>query len=90
MHKAWIIRHDIVKIPRPLEGADDRIVSSLEDSNHTTFAPSLDAAIRRIARYTHNHAIAMHGSSDVLRCDENVRFARCFRDEKTITDLVNR
>ena len=90
MHKPRIIWHDIVKIRRPLECPDDRIVSALRDSNHTAFATSLDAVIRAIARYTRNHAVAVHGCSDVLRCDENIRPARCFRCEKSIASLMNR
>src|SRR4029077_591648 len=55
VHKPRIIWHDIVKVPRPLQCADDGIVSALQDSNDTRFAASFDAIMRRrIARYTRN------------------------------------
>ena len=90
MHEARIIRHNVVKIPRPLQCADDRIVSALEDSNHTPFAPSFDPVMGRIARYTRNHAVAVHGCSNIFRCDENVRLARRFRNKKSVAGLMNR
>src|SRR5437899_623597 len=72
---------------------DNKFVSqvfALHDSNHTPFAPSFDTVMRRIARYTRNHAVAMHGCSDVLRGDENICPARCFRYEKSVAGLMNR
>ena len=65
-------------------------MSALQDSNDTPFTPSFDAIMRHIARYTHNHPVAVHGHSDVLRGDENVRFARCFRRKKPVAGLINR
>ena len=90
VHEARIIRHNVVKIPRPLQCADDRVVSTLEDSNHTPFAPSFDPVIRRIARYTRNHAVAVHGCPDIFRRDKNVRLARRFRNKKSVAGRMNR
>src|SRR5437867_4474764 len=90
VHKPRIVGHDVVKVPRPLQRADDRIVSALQNSNDTSFAPPFDAVMRRIARYARNHAVAMHGCPDVLCCDENIRPARCFWYEKSVADLMNR
>src|SRR4029077_1742863 len=74
-----------------LQRAHDCIVGTLQDSNDTSFAASFDAIMsRRIARYTRNHPVAVHGYSDVLRGDENVRFARCFRREKPVAGLMDR
>ena len=75
VHKPRIIRDDVVKVSRPLQRAYDRIVSALQDSNHTPFAPSFDPPVRRIARYTHNHAVAVHPCPDIFRRDENVWLA---------------
>ena len=90
MHEARVIRHDVVKIPRALERADNRIVSSFQNPNHAPFATSFDAPIRFISRYAGNHTVAMHGCSDVFRRDENVRLPRHFRREKSVAGLVNR
>src|SRR5436190_6219147 len=90
VHKPRIIGHDIVKVSRPLQCADDGIVSALQDSNDTSFAPPFDAVIRRIARYARNHAVAMHGCPDILCCDENIRPTGCFWCEKSVADLMNR
>ena len=79
MHEARIIGDDVVKISRPLERADDRIVCAFKDSNHTSFAPSFDSPIRRIRRYSSNDAVAVHRCSDIFRCNENIGLARCFR-----------
>src|SRR5258705_8545634 len=78
------------KISRVLESANNRIVSAFQYSNHAPFAPTFDAAIRFIPRYARNHTVAMHGCSNVFRRNENVRSARDFWREKTITDLMNR
>jgi hypothetical protein len=90
MYEARIVRHNIVKIPGPLQCADDRIVSAFQDSNHTPFAPAFNAVRGRIAQYTRNYAIAMHCCSDILSGDKNVRLARFFRHEKAVPSLMNR
>src|ERR1044071_9056290 len=90
MNDARVIRDYVIKVPRALEGANNCIVRAFQDSNHPPFAPSFDAAMRFIARYTRNHTIAMHRCSDVFRRNENVRSARRFRREKTVADLMNR
>src|SRR5215510_12392799 len=38
VHETRIIGHHVVKTPRPLQRADDGIVSTFENSNHTPFA----------------------------------------------------
>src|SRR5206468_2059122 len=87
---ARVIRYDVIKVPRALESADNRIVSSFQDSNHAPFATSLNATIRFVPRDARNHTVAMHGCSDVFRRNENVRSTRRFWHEKTVADLMNR
>ena len=65
-------------------------MSAFQNSNHTPFTPTFDAVRGRIARYTCNHAIAVHGCSDILRGDKNVRLARFFRREKAVAGRMNR
>src|SRR5437773_4431026 len=90
VHEARVIRHDVIKIPRTLESADNRIVSSFQNSNHAPFATPFDAPIRFILRYARDHTVAMHGCSDVFRRDENVRLPRHFGREKSVAGLMNR
>src|SRR5436190_174660 len=66
MYESGIIGHNIVKVPRPLQCADDGIVSALEDSNDTPFTASFDPVMGRIARYTRNHAVAVHGRPNLF------------------------
>src|SRR5947199_4218700 len=90
VHEARVIGHDVVKIPRALESADNRIVSSFQNSNHAPFAPSFDAPKRFIPRYARHHTVAMHGCSNIFRCNENVRLPRHFGREKSVAGLMNR
>jgi hypothetical protein len=78
VHDARIIRDHIIKVPRTLESADNRIVSALQDSNHAPLTPPFDAAVRFVRRYSRDHTVAVHGCSGVFRGDENVRLPRHF------------
>src|SRR6266487_4830922 len=90
VHDTRVIRYYVIKVPRALESADNRIVSSFQDSNHAPFAPPFNAAIRFVSRDARNDTVAMHGCSDVFRRNENVRVARRFWREKTVACLMNR
>ena len=89
VHETRIIRHYVVEIPRPLQRADDRVVSTFKDSNHAPFAASFYPPGRRFERYTRNDTISMHPCADILRRNENVRLARLFRGEKRITNWMD-
>src|SRR5262245_17342824 len=90
MNDTRVIRDYVVKASRALESANNRIVSAFQYSNHAPFPPSFDAAIRFVPRYARNHTVAMHGCSNVLRRNENVRSARGFWRQKTVACLMNR
>ena len=47
MHKARIIWHDVVKVPRLLQRPNDCVVSPFQDSNHAALAPSFYPSGRR-------------------------------------------
>src|SRR5262245_31710336 len=38
VHEAWIIRDNVIKIPRPLERPNNGIVRAFQDSNDASFA----------------------------------------------------
>src|SRR3954469_18178523 len=72
VHETRIIRHHVIKIPRSLQRADDRVVSTFEDSNHPSFTATLYPPGRRLRRYAHNDTISVHRCTAVFRRNENV------------------
>jgi hypothetical protein len=78
VHETRIIRHHVIKIPRPLQRADDRVVSTLQDSNHAPFATSFNSPGRRLWRNTRDDTISMHRYPNVFGCNKNVWLARLF------------
>src|SRR5262245_14244665 len=89
VHETRIIRHHVIKIPRSLQRADDRIVSTFQDSNHAPFATSFYSPGRRFRRNACNDAISMHRYPNVFRRNENVGLARLFRGEKAVASWMN-
>src|SRR5205085_7699877 len=60
---ARIVRHDVEKVFRLLQGADNRIVRAFENANHPAFraiASALRAGIRHIAGDPGHDFIAIH------------------------------
>src|SRR5438874_13098885 len=72
-----------------LQRPDDRIMCALQNSDHASLASSFDASVGCIPRDASNHAVAVHGCSRVFRRDENVRLARFFADQKSVSGLMN-
>src|SRR4029077_2123426 len=81
VNKSWIIRDDVIKVPRVLKRAHDRIARAFQDSNDAAFAPSTlisRAHISFIPCDPRDHAVAVHGRPGVFRSDKNVRLVRRF------------
>src|SRR5205809_7350122 len=80
MDDSWIIWNDVMKIPRMLQCANDRIMRPLQNSDYAAFLSSFSASVGLIATNAHNDAIAVHRCTRIFGCDKNVRLARFFSD----------
>src|ERR1700680_776811 len=93
VNKTRIIRNDVIKVPRVLKRAHDRIARAFQDSNDTAFLPPTSifrARISFLARDARNHAVAVHGRAGVFRGDKNVRLAWSFDNEEAVAGLMDR
>ena len=90
VHDPWIIRDDVIKIPRMLQRPDNSIACALQNPDHSSFASSFRALVGQIAGDPSHHAIAVHGRPGIFCCNENVRLARFFARKKTVAGSMNR
>src|ERR1700745_2977849 len=74
-----VIWHDIIKVLRMLQGSDNHVACSLQDSNHPTLGPSARLGTagfgppwRHIATTPHHSAVAVHRGAGIFRSHENV------------------
>ena len=90
---ARIVRHNVEKLSRLLQGADDRIVRSFEDTDDAArgkITPAASACVGRIPRNARDDAIAIHGGAGVFRRDEDVALVVAFfPNEKGKARLVH-
>src|SRR3984893_7326197 len=81
VNKTWIIRNDVIKVPRVMKRGHDRIPRAFQDSNDAAFAPSASVFRTRISLIPcdpRDDAVAVHGRAGILRGDKNVRLAWSF------------
>ena len=89
VNKTWIIRDDVIKVPRVLKRAHDRIARAFQDSDNASFR-AFAARGRFIAGYARDHAVAVHGRAGVFGRDKNIWLSGSFGVEKSVSRLVDR